>query len=126
MPPPHPLYLILVLFCLYKSTNASSHGTNYASADCGARLLRTFPPTLEKAATVLTKDKDAYALGTCKPPTKTKINSNTKEEKRSTKDKEGEIKEDAYQSFTIELCDEILVNQVTLANFEFFSSQFHR
>jgi hypothetical protein len=98
-----PLQLFLTLITQVCNARPPP-GTNYASADCGAILLSKYPRSLTKASSVLNDNKDTYSLGLC----------------RDTKE------EGPYQTFTVELCDEILVTQVTLANFEFFSSQFHR
>ena len=70
--------------------------SNYASFDCAATVLKT---NLEcKGSTsILVENKDSYMLNEC-----------------SAKNK----------FFIVELCDDILVDTVVLANFEFFSSMF--
>lgn len=70
--------------------------SNYASFDCASTVLKTNSES--KAATaVLVENKDSYMLNIC-----------------SAKNK----------FFIVELCDDILIDTVVLANFEFFSSMF--
>lgn len=70
-----------------------SHMVNYASIDCGAQVTETSPQTKNRMA-ILTGNRDAYLLSPCK--------------------------QDMF--YGIELCQEILVTQLQLANFELFSS----
>lgn len=70
--------------------------SNYASFDCASTVLKTNPECKGSTA-VLVENKDSYMLNTC-----------------SAKNK----------FFIVELCDDILIDTVVLANFEFFSSMF--
>lgn len=70
--------------------------SNYASFDCAATVLKTNPECKGSTA-VLVENKDSYMLNIC-----------------SAKNK----------FFIVELCDDILIDTVVLANFEFFSSMF--
>jgi len=70
--------------------------SNYASFDCAATMLKTNPES-KGASAVLVENKDSYLLNIC-----------------SAKNK----------FFIVELCDDILIDTVVLANFEFFSSMF--
>lgn len=70
--------------------------SNYASFDCAATALKTNPECKGSTA-VLVENKDSYMLNIC-----------------SAKNK----------FFIVELCDDILIDTVVLANFEFFSSMF--
>lgn len=69
---------------------------NYASFDCAATVLKTNPQCTGSSA-VLVENKDSYMLNECR-----------------AKDK----------FIILELCDDILVDTVVLANYEFFSSIF--
>lgn len=69
---------------------------NYASLDCGARILASNQGARE-IGSILVNAKDKYMVNTC-----------------STKDKFIEL----------EFCQEILVESVVLANYELFSSVF--
>ena len=69
---------------------------NYASLDCGARILASNPESRE-IGSILVNAKDKYMVNKC-----------------STRDKFIEL----------EFCQEILVETVVLANFELFSSVF--
>ncbi|OAV93250.1 hypothetical protein PTTG_08539, partial [Puccinia triticina 1-1 BBBD Race 1] len=78
--------------------------TNYASFDCSASIHRASKHTKSPSA-ILNEKKDKYLLTPCKQP-----NSNNRE---------------AASNFVVfELCDEIEIHHVVLANFEFFSSMF--
>ncbi|KAI8825645.1 UNC-like C-terminal-domain-containing protein [Fimicolochytrium jonesii] len=68
---------------------------NFASFDCGALILAQNPEA-SSATSILHKNKDAYMLNKCT----------------------------ADRFVTVELCEDILVDTVMLANFEFFSSMF--
>ena len=70
--------------------------SNYASFDCASTVLKTNPECKGSTA-VLVENKDSYMLNMC-----------------SAKNK----------FFIVELCDDILIDTVVLANFEFFSSMF--
>lgn len=70
--------------------------SNYASFDCAATVRKTNPESKGSTA-MLVENKDSYMLNTC-----------------SAKNK----------FFIVELCDDILIDTVVLANFEFFSSMF--
>lgn len=69
---------------------------NYASFDCGATVLKT-NKECKGSTSVLVENKDSYMLNQCSADNK---------------------------FFIVELCDNILVDTVVLANFEFFSSMF--
>jgi hypothetical protein len=69
---------------------------NYASFDCAATVLKT-NQKCKSSSSVLVENKDSYMLNEC-----------------STQNK----------FIIIELCDDILVDTVVVANFEFFSSMF--
>ena len=70
--------------------------SNYASFDCASTVLKTNPECKGSTA-VLAENKDSYMLNIC-----------------SAKNK----------FFIVELCDDILIDTIVLANFEFFSSMF--
>ncbi|KAL8667657.1 MAG: hypothetical protein Q9202_000512 [Teloschistes flavicans] len=70
--------------------------SNYASFDCAATMLKT-NPECKSATSVLVENKDSYMLNLCSADNKFLI---------------------------VELCSEILVDTIVLANFEFFSSIF--
>jgi len=70
--------------------------TNYASFDCAATVLKS-NKECKSASSVLVENKDSYMLNVC-----------------SVKNK----------FFIAELCDDILIDTVVLANYEFFSSIF--
>jgi hypothetical protein len=69
---------------------------NYASEDCSARIHKTHKGA-QSAPAVLSRKKDKYMLSPC-----------------STKDK----------FMVVELCDDIRIDTVQLANYEFFSGVF--
>ena len=70
--------------------------SNYASFDCASTVLKTNPECKGSTA-ILMENKDSYMLNIC-----------------SAKNK----------FFIVDLCDDILIDTVVLANFEFFSSMF--
>ncbi|KAI9924440.1 hypothetical protein MW887_007067 [Aspergillus wentii] len=70
---------------------------NYASFDCAATVLKTNSEG-KGSSSVLIENKDSYMLNECRAKNKFLI---------------------------LELCDDILVDTVVLANYEFFSSIFH-
>ncbi|ODH51627.1 hypothetical protein GX48_02297 [Paracoccidioides brasiliensis] len=69
---------------------------NYASFDCAATILKT-NPQCTGASSVLIENKDSYMLNECRAKDKFLI---------------------------LELCDDILIDTIVLANYEFFSSIF--
>ncbi|KAF2738643.1 hypothetical protein EJ04DRAFT_509509 [Polyplosphaeria fusca] len=69
---------------------------NYASFDCAATVLKTNSQAKSSSA-ILVENKDSYMLNECSAQNKFVI---------------------------VELCDDILVDTVVLANYEFFSSMF--
>ena len=78
-----------------KSVEKSEESFNYASFDCGA-LIRAANKEATHSTSILQNSKDAYMLNPCS----------------------------ADKFVEIEVCQSILVKEITLANFEFFSSQF--
>ncbi|KAG8532158.1 uncharacterized protein KY384_003798 [Bacidia gigantensis] len=70
--------------------------TNYASYDCAATTLKTNPECKSPSA-ILVENKDSYMLNICTAKNK---------------------------FFIVELCNDILIDTIVLANFEFFSSMF--
>lgn len=70
--------------------------SNYASFDCAATILKTNKEA-KSANAILIEHKDSYMLNLCSAPNKFTI---------------------------VELCDDILVDTIVLANYEFFSSIF--
>ena len=69
---------------------------NYASFDCAATVLKTNKES-KGSTSVLVENKDSYMLNKCSADNK---------------------------FFIVELCEDILVDTIVLANFEFFSSMF--
>lgn len=69
---------------------------NYASFDCAATVLKT-NPECSGSSSILIENKDSYMLNECRAKDKFLI---------------------------LELCDDILVDTIVLANYEFFSSIF--
>lgn len=69
---------------------------NYASFDCAATVLKTNKQA-KSATSILVENKDSYMLNECSADNKFLI---------------------------VELCDDILVDTLVLANYEFFSSMF--
>ncbi|KAK7534379.1 UNC-like C-terminal-domain-containing protein [Phyllosticta citribraziliensis] len=69
---------------------------NYASFDCAATVLKT-NSQCKSSSSLLVENKDSYMLNECAADNKFVI---------------------------VELCDDILVDTIVLANFEFFSSMF--
>ena len=70
--------------------------SNYASFDCAATVLKT-NPECKGANSVLVENKDSYMLNKCAASNK---------------------------FFIVELCNDILIDTIVLANYEFFSSMF--
>ncbi|KAJ3020187.1 hypothetical protein HKX48_001187 [Thoreauomyces humboldtii] len=77
------------------SPKISKERFNFASFDCGALIL-AHNPEAGSATSILHNNKDAYMLNKCS----------------------------ASRFVTVELCNDILVDTIMLANFEFFSSMF--
>ncbi|KAF1974500.1 hypothetical protein BU23DRAFT_461359 [Bimuria novae-zelandiae CBS 107.79] len=69
---------------------------NYASFDCAATVLKTNPKA-KSSSSILVENKDSYMLNECSAENKFLI---------------------------VELCEDILVDTIVLANYEFFSSMF--
>jgi hypothetical protein len=69
---------------------------NYASFDCAATVLKTNPKA-KSTSSILVENKDSYMLNECSADNKFLV---------------------------VELCDDILVDTIVLANYEFFSSMF--
>ncbi|KAI9883030.1 MAG: hypothetical protein M1823_005207 [Watsoniomyces obsoletus] len=69
---------------------------NYASFDCAATVLKSNPES-KGSSSILVENKDSYMLNECSA---------------------------ANKFFIVELCDDILIDTIVLANFEFFSSIF--
>lgn len=69
---------------------------NYASLDCAATIVKTNSEA-SGASYILIENKDKYLLNLCSAPS---------------------------QFFIIELCEDILIEQIVMANFEYFSSNF--
>ncbi|KAI7280780.1 hypothetical protein KC345_g4537 [Hortaea werneckii] len=72
--------------------------TNYASFDCAATVLKS-NPECKHASSILVENKDSYLLNPCSTSNKFLI---------------------------VELCNEILIDTIVLANYEFFSSIFRQ
>ncbi|KNE55261.1 hypothetical protein AMAG_01174 [Allomyces macrogynus ATCC 38327] len=72
---------------------------NYASIDCAA-VIRSTNPEAKGATSILTENKDSYLLSPCR------------------------VGKHSVRHVVVELCDEILVNTLVLANYELFSSTF--
>ncbi|KAK7050531.1 SUN domain-containing protein [Favolaschia claudopus] len=72
---------------------------NYASLDCSARV-HTSHRSAKSPASILSSKRDRYMLSPCRPP-------------------KGE-----QQFIVVELCEDIRIDTVQLANFEFFSGVF--
>ncbi|RMY90286.1 hypothetical protein D0862_10003 [Hortaea werneckii] len=72
--------------------------TNYASFDCAATILKS-NPECKHASSILVENKDSYLLNPCSTSNKFLI---------------------------VELCNEILIDTIVLANYEFFSSIFRQ
>ena len=70
--------------------------TNYASFDCAATILKNNPES-KSGSSILVENKDSYMLSKCSAKNKFVI---------------------------VELCSDILVDTIVLANYEFFSSIF--
>lgn len=80
------------------ATEAGKHSFNFASLDCAATIVKTNPEA-SGATSILIDNKDKYLLNPCSV---------------------------ANKFVVIELCQDILVEEVAIANFEFFSSTFKR
>lgn len=77
------------------SVSKSKRSTNYASKECGAKVLASNPEA-ENIKAVLTSNKDEYMINPCKA---------------------------AKKWFVVELCEPIHVSHFEVASFELFSSQ---
>lgn len=77
------------------------HRFNFASFDCAAAVHRS-NPSAKFASSILSEKKDRYMLSPC-----------------PSDSKEG-------QFVIVELCDEIMIDTLVLANYEFFSRMFKR
>lgn len=92
----------LNLFSSFDKSNSEPEGKiyhdkfNYASLDCAATIVKTNSEA-SGASSILIENKDKYLLNLCSA---------------------------ANQFFIIELCEDILVEQIVMANFEYFSSNF--
>lgn len=80
------------------ATQAGKHRFNFASLDCAATIVKTNAEA-SGASSILIDNKDKYLLNPCSAPNKFVV---------------------------IELCQDILVEEIAIANFEFFSSTFKR
>ncbi|QLG70155.1 hypothetical protein HG535_0A00940 [Zygotorulaspora mrakii] len=74
------------------------HKFNFASLDCAATIVKTNSEA-SGASSILIENKDKYLLNPCSA---------------------------ASQFITVELCQDILVEEIVLANFEYFSSTFKK
>ncbi|KAH6969136.1 UNC-like C-terminal-domain-containing protein [Fusarium avenaceum] len=86
---------------IYRSKDAGKtckERFNYASFDAGATILKASPGA-QKAKSILVENKDSYMLFECRAKSK---------------------------FFIVELSDDVLIDTVVLANFEFFSSMVRR
>ncbi|KAJ7238555.1 UNC-like C-terminal-domain-containing protein [Mycena haematopus] len=72
---------------------------NYASLDCSARV-HTSHRSSKSPGSILSSKRDRYMLSPCRPP------------------------KDEQQFIVVELCEDIRIDTVQLANFEFFSGVF--
>lgn len=86
---------VMAIESMETSNGPKKDGFNYASFDCGA-VVRQVNAEAKHSTSILINAKDAYLLNEC-----------------------------SVEKFVeIELCQDILVNTVSLANFEYFSSMF--
>jgi hypothetical protein len=90
---------ILLVILLAKTTGSLVDRFNYASFDCAARILATSPDTKTAWAILQPYQRDSYMSFLCKNPSKFII---------------------------IELCSDIRIDTVVLANTEHFSSTFEK
>lgn len=79
-----------------KRKNRTRNGINYASNECGAKVIGSNPEAYHPNV-ILTSSKDSYMLNPCNSPRKWII---------------------------IELCEEIGVEEIQIGNYEYFSSIF--
>ncbi|KAN0062717.1 hypothetical protein ACQY0O_004912 [Thecaphora frezii] len=84
---------------------ALKHRWNFASFDCAAVVHRT-NPSAKFASAILSEKKDRYMLSPCP--------------------RKGSSKLEDGQFVIVELCDEIKIDTLVLANYEFFSSMFKK
>eukprot|EP01135_Chromosphaera_perkinsii_P005717 Nk52_evm17s359 gene=Nk52_evmTU17s359 len=78
-----------------KRKRPPASNVNYASFDCGAKV-REHNPKVKGASNILNDNRDQYMLSPCN------IN----------------------RFFIVELCEEVMVSRIEMANYEFFSSTF--
>ncbi|KAJ1578090.1 hypothetical protein NDA12_004431 [Ustilago hordei] len=81
------------------------HRWNFASLDCAAVVHRTNPEA-KFASSILSEKKDRYMLSPCPQPS-SKVKG-------------------ASQFVIVELCEEIKIDTIVLANYEFFSNMFKK
>uniref|UniRef100_V5F1Y9 SUN domain-containing protein n=1 Tax=Kalmanozyma brasiliensis (strain GHG001) TaxID=1365824 RepID=V5F1Y9_KALBG len=81
------------------------HRWNFASLDCAAVVHRTNPDA-KFASSILSEKKDRYMLSPCPQPG-------------------GKLK-GGSQFVIVELCEEIKIDTIVLANYEFFSNMFKK
>ncbi|GAC98009.1 hypothetical protein PHSY_005597 [Pseudozyma hubeiensis SY62] len=81
------------------------HRWNFASLDCAAVVHRTNPEA-KFASSILSEKKDRYMLSPCPRP--------------------GRKQNGASQFVIVELCEEIKIDTLVLANYEFFSNMFKK
>lgn len=81
------------------------HRWNFASLDCAAVVHRTNPEA-KFASSILSEKKDRYMLSPC-PQSSSKLNGGS-------------------QFVIVELCEEIKIDTIVLANYEFFSNMFKK
>ncbi|KAJ9474584.1 SUN domain-containing protein [Pseudozyma hubeiensis] len=81
------------------------HRWNFASLDCAAVVHRTNPEA-KFASSILSEKKDRYMLSPCPRP--------------------GRKQKGGSQYVIVELCEEIKIDTLVLANYEFFSNMFKK
>ncbi|CEH11913.1 Uncharacterized conserved protein [Ceraceosorus bombacis] len=87
------------------------HRWNFASLDCAAVVHRS-NPSAKFASSILSDKKDRYMLSPC---------PGVKRQDQPAASAKGES-----QFVIVELCDEISIDTIVMANFEFFSRMFKR
>lgn len=93
------VWAVLALAAAQAPENAlapNSKRTNFASTECAAAIIET-NPGVKNSKNVLESNKDTYAMFECS---------------------------DTNNYMVVELCQDILIDEISLANYEFFSSQF--
>lgn len=93
------MYFLLVLFTFIHLPRAEKldERSNYASFDCGAKVV-SFTKGMTSVQSILNENKDSYMTSLCSI---------------------------AKQQIVIELCQEVKVDSLAIANFEYFSSMVH-